>query len=146
MQNTHEDSLAGVDILLSAHTHFRRAVMLHGKHTGVCYVGRVECLFPSTRGWTALNTNIHTWTHMVFKAKGGTYWVKGEQRWRGPHDNKYSLLFWFKETFFTQWERRDCLPPPFCHPYFLHAGKMSSHQVRSMIHTCTHTPTRDIFV
>lgn len=41
---------------------------------GVCYVGRVECLFPSTRGWTALS--IHAYTHMI-KVKGGTHWVKG---------------------------------------------------------------------
>lgn len=59
--NTHADSLTDVDMLLSAHTRFKRAVVLHGKHAEVFVMwAELSAFFLQPGGWTALNTHIHT--------------------------------------------------------------------------------------
>ena len=135
-------------MLLSAHTpqSSRAAWQTHG---GVCYVGRVECLFPSTGGLDCsahshththththrhTHTHTHTWTHTWFKVKGGTHWVKGERHRRDPH------VFYLnsKSTFFTQRGGKDCLPPPFCFAYVFFPRRRSSSRHDTHMHTHSH--------
>ena len=89
---------ADVYILQSSHSAWQT-------HRGICHVGSVECLFPSTRGWTALISQTHRY-------KQTDTYAKSEAGLRTPGEGgatlegssiKKSLLFWFKEHFSTHW-------------------------------------------
>ena len=139
---THTHTHADADMLLSARSpqSSRAAWQTLG---GVCYVGRVECLFPSTGGLdcsalSLTHTRTHTRTHTWFKVKGGAH-----TGWRGSDTGGVLMSFiWIQRALFSHSEGgKDCLPLPFCFEYvFFFPCPLAT------IHTCTHTPTRDIFV